>query len=288
MVRVDLIGQGGGRVGLALLVTDHMADVVQQRCNDECVIASIGQRARLQLVLDHRDVLAEVRHAAGRIERSLDRLAPPRRSASDSFIDPPFEHRNRRRQSVEICVAALEVPRSAATFERCASVEDPGVVEDDAVAGFELHMEMQLGPIECRREHTQSAIDLGDVLRLHRWWLDRAVVPPDGADVAGSVEAMIGPLARSNVSESSYLNVRSVVVERGERQGIRLAHQTRPRRTRRSKRCRHRPADDCRQCSNWMPGTGSRYGLSVCGAIARPVNARFTGWASTRTSNRSP
>jgi hypothetical protein len=42
------------------------------------------------------------------------------------------------------------------------------------------------------------------------------------------------------------------------------------------------------QCSNWMVGTGSRYGLSVCGLRASPVEARLAGVASTRTSNTRP
>ena len=107
---------------------DHMPDVVKQSCNDKRVMASIGERARLQLVLDHRDVFAEVRHSACRIEGSLD-LSHTSSVWSDSFIDPPFEHRNRRGQPVEICVAALQVACSAAAFERRASVEDAGVVE---------------------------------------------------------------------------------------------------------------------------------------------------------------
>lgn len=43
-----------------------------------------------------------------------------------------------------------------------------------------------------------------------------------------------------------------------------------------------------RQCSSCSVGTGSRYGLSVCGAISRLVKARLSGSGSTRTSNSRP
>lgn len=43
-----------------------------------------------------------------------------------------------------------------------------------------------------------------------------------------------------------------------------------------------------RQCSSCTVGTGSRYGLSVCGVISAPVKARLFGSGSTRTSKSSP
>jgi hypothetical protein len=43
-----------------------------------------------------------------------------------------------------------------------------------------------------------------------------------------------------------------------------------------------------RQCGNCTVGTGSRYGLSVCGGTGRLVKARLDGEFSTRTSNSRP
>jgi hypothetical protein len=75
-VRVGLGAQRCGSFRLADLMTDDVADVVQQGRHDELVRTRGGgsQRGRLQLVLDHRHVLAEVLHAVRRGERNLDRV----------------------------------------------------------------------------------------------------------------------------------------------------------------------------------------------------------------------
>ena len=88
-------------VGLALVASDHVPDVVQQRGHDERIVASGGdrERSRLQLVLDHRDVLAEVRHSLRRRRRSgsIASIASSTRA--------PTAHRSRRRRTASVDVS---------------------------------------------------------------------------------------------------------------------------------------------------------------------------------------
>jgi hypothetical protein len=59
-----------------------------------------------------------------------------------------LEHRNSALESVEVGVATLQVSvTTARVLERGTRVQDPSVVEDDAVAGFESKLEHEFGAL---------------------------------------------------------------------------------------------------------------------------------------------
>ena len=98
---------------------------------------------------------------------------------------------------------------------------------------------------------------------------------------------MSGWLARSLVPFPEYENEKLVPVSRSNAAGS--AERSATAAAKPSTRPLSPPSPAARrQCSSWTVGTGSRYGLSVCGSISRLVKARLPGAWSTRTSNSSP
>ena len=116
---------------------------------------------------------------------------------------------------------------------------------------------------------------------MDRLFSRTAVIRPAG------VSEISGWLADSSAVASAYSNRHGVAVSTAKDAGS----------ARRSSAAAAKPSTrplsppmsaERRQCSNCRVGTGSRYGLSVCGAISLLVNARFAGSATTRTSNSRP
>ena len=172
----------------------QMADVVQQgRGHQRALRASrLGQRPGLQHVLADGHRLAQVVTRPGPGEQLPDRLdrghgVSSRVSCRGWAGRPPSQHGQGAGQPVQVGVTPLQVP-AAGHAERRTGVQDPGVVEDQAVTRGEPQVQLAFGPGQQLGPPPVGRVERHDLPVRPPQRLRRPVVEPDPADPAARAE----------------------------------------------------------------------------------------------------
>ncbi len=151
-----------------------MSDVVQQRRRDQVRARArrLGQRCGLQHVLGHGDRLAQVLPGTLALEQRGQFVQRGRAA---------LQHAQRGGQRVQVGVAALEAA-AAVLGEGRPGVQQPDVVEDQAVPGVEPELQLQCRAQGDRGERPVGGVEGVQLRRRAAQGRDRAVVEPHLAD----------------------------------------------------------------------------------------------------------